>query len=74
MLVDPNHEFPDVLTQLCGTQAKYPPGGAYPATTNSGFVASYATLDSQNPDKIMQCYSTNQLPVLQFPLSGVRCL
>jgi phospholipase C len=64
MLVDPNHEFPDVLTQLCGPQAKYPPGGAYPATTNSGFGVSYATLDSQNPDKIMQCYSTNQLPVL----------
>jgi phospholipase C len=64
MTVDPNHEFPDVLTQLSGPQAVYPPGGAYPATTNSGFVASFAALNPQNPGVIMQCYSPNQLPVI----------
>lgn len=64
MTVDPNHEFPDVLTQLCGPSAVYPPGGAYPPATNGGFVASYAALDTENPGNIMQCYSPSQLPVL----------
>src|SRR5689334_22397040 len=27
---DPSHEFPEVLVQLCGPGAVYPPGGAYP--------------------------------------------
>src|SRR5213078_1109889 len=40
--VDPGHEFPQVLLQLCGEGATYPSGGAYPAIANSGFVASYA--------------------------------
>ncbi len=65
MTVDPNHEFPDVLTQLSGPQALYPPGGAYPAIANSGFVASFAALNSQSPGVIMQCYSPNQLPVIK---------
>jgi len=64
MTFDPVHEFPDVLTQLCGPQATYPPGGAYPPATNGGFVASYAALDTQNPGNIMKCYSPSQLPVL----------
>jgi phospholipase C len=64
MTVDPNHEFPDVLTQLCGPSAVYPPGGAYPPATNGGFVASYSPLDTQNLGNIMQCYSPSQLPVL----------
>src|SRR5271168_2251299 len=37
MPVDPGHEFLDVLEELCGTNAAYPPGGAYPAVDNSGF-------------------------------------
>jgi phospholipase C len=64
MAFDPNHEFPDVLTQLCGPQASYPAGGAYPSVTNGGFVASYAALDPNDPGNIMRCYSTSQLPVL----------
>src|SRR5262252_9035966 len=30
MPVDPGHEFVDVLMQLCGLGAVYPPGAAYP--------------------------------------------
>src|SRR5690242_4410368 len=42
MPVDPPHEFPDILLQLCGPGATYHSGGAYPPTVNSGFVSSYA--------------------------------
>jgi hypothetical protein len=41
MPVDPGHEFPAVLEQLCGSGAVYARGGAYPAILNSGFAASY---------------------------------
>lgn len=57
--VDPNHEFPDVVTQLCG------PGGAYPAIDNSGFVASYMnTPGAKDPSEILKCFAPEQLPVL----------
>jgi phospholipase C len=71
MLVDPNHEFPDVVEQLCGPGAAYARGGAYPAIVSTGFVASYvaacaaANRGQNNPGEIMKCYSTaSQLPVL----------
>jgi phospholipase C len=65
MPLDPPHEFPDVLEQLCGAGASYAPGGAYPAIDNSGFVASYAAGGGQaNPAEIMRCFSPAQLPVL----------
>jgi len=69
MVVDPGHEFGDVLCQLCGPTAKYPKGGAYPPIDNSGFVASYAqacTAAKQNRPlgEIMNCYTPGQLPVL----------
>src|SRR4051794_6717678 len=38
---DPNHEFPEVLKQLCGEGAKYPVGGPFPAINNTGYAASY---------------------------------
>src|ERR1700721_912675 len=41
MVVDPGHEFPDVLCQLSGSTAVYSAGGNYPPIDNSGFVASY---------------------------------
>jgi phospholipase C len=64
--VDPGHEFPNVLVQLCGQGASYPAGGAYPPINNSGFVASYATSGGQaDPGEIMRCYSPAQLPVLK---------
>ena len=53
MPTDPGHEFLDVLQQLAGTGAVYPPGGPppgspppggpYPQINNSGFAANYAT-------------------------------
>ena len=64
MPVDPNHEFPDVLKQLCGPNASYAKGGAYPAIDNSGFAASYAASGGSAPGEVMKCYSPDQLPVL----------
>jgi len=42
MVVDPGHEFSDVLCQLCGADATYAPGGSHPSINRSGFMASYA--------------------------------
>ena len=71
MPVDPGHEFLDVLEELCGTNAAYPPDGSYPTINNSGFVSDYAfshTKDEGNAPgnygEIMKCYSREQLPVL----------
>jgi phospholipase C len=69
MVVDPGHEFTDVLCQLGGPAAKYNPGGAYPPVNNSGFIASYAEACSKahqqrNVTEILKCYSVDQLPVL----------
>ncbi len=69
--VDPGHEFLDVLEQLCGPNAVYSPGGAYPAINNSGFVSDYASSHTANEGnapgdfgRIMQCFAPNELPVL----------
>ena len=43
MTGDPGHEFADVLEQLAGAGATYPPGGPYPPITMSGFASNYAT-------------------------------
>ena len=65
MPVDPGHEFTNVLEQLCGSGAVYPPGGAYPAIDKSGFVASYAASGgSAAAGEILKCFSSEQLPVL----------
>jgi phospholipase C len=64
MQVDPDHEFLDVLRQLCGPTATYSPGGSYPAIDRSGFVASYVQSGGAQPGEIMKCYSPTQLPVL----------
>ena len=69
MVVDPGHEFTDVLFQLSGPAATYTRGGQYPPIDNSGFVASYAGVCSkvnQQRDvaEILKCYSPDQLPVL----------
>src|SRR6476646_674252 len=62
---DPDHEFPQVLMQLCGQGATYPAGGPYPPIANSGFAASYAAGGGQaEPGEIMRCFSPSQLPVL----------
>src|ERR1022692_3580336 len=65
MPLDPNHEFTDVLHQLCGPNAVYPKAGAYPPINDSGFVSSYAASGGSNaPAEIMKCYTPDQLPVL----------
>lgn len=65
MPVDPGHEFTNVLEQLCGSGASYPPGGAYPAINKSGFVASYAASGgSAAPGEVLKCFAPEQLPVL----------
>jgi phospholipase C len=69
MVVDPGHEFPDVLCQLCGPNATYPRGGSYPPIDDSGFMASYAEAcakanQTRDPGEIMKCYAPDQLPVL----------
>ena len=68
--VDPAHEFPDVLEQLCGTQVIYK-GGPYPSANNSGFVSNYAGSHSKeegnapgNFGQIMDGFTSEQLPVL----------
>jgi phospholipase C len=63
MKQDPPHEFKDTLLQLCGPGAKYE-AGKYPAINNSGFVASYAGCDPNNPGENMKCFSEQHLPVL----------
>src|SRR5580692_4754670 len=42
MPVDPGHEFLDVLEQLCGANASFTSGAAYPSINKSGFVSDYA--------------------------------
>ena len=65
MPLDPGHEFTDVLVQLCGPGAVYPPGGPYPPVSNSGYVDAYAgSGGGSNPGEIMKCFGPAQLPVL----------
>lgn len=69
MMVDPGHEFTDVLCQLCGPGASYVPGGSYPPINDSGFMASYAQAcakakQTRDTGEILKCYSPSQLTVL----------
>ncbi len=69
MIVDPGHEFTDVLCQLSGPGANYSPGGNYPPINDAGFVASYAEVcakENQQRDvtEILKCYAPDQLTVL----------
>jgi phospholipase C len=61
---DPGHEFEDAYEQLIGKDAIYTPGQPYPPTVNTGFVANYRGKDSAFPDKCMQVYTPEQLPIL----------
>jgi len=68
---DPGHEFEDTLTALCGKDAVYTPVlGGYPPINNSGFIQNYyAPKDpdskaSTTPERIMKCFSKDQLRVL----------
>jgi len=63
---DPGHEFANALIQLCGAGAVYPDPatGKYPPIDSSGFIASYRVSGAPTPDKIMKCFSPDQVPVL----------
>jgi phospholipase C len=65
MTAGPGHEFTDVLTQLSGPGATYPPDRQYPPINNSGYVEDYAASGGQqNPGEVMKCFAPSQLPVL----------
>jgi phospholipase C len=61
---DPGHEFDNTVVALCGHGVTYDrTTGIYPPIDNSGFIANYAK-DSSTPERIMHCFSPEQLPVL----------
>jgi len=69
--VDPDHEFKGTLTALCGQDAEYTPApGGYPKILNSGFIQNYYSpkdpddKGSITPERIMKCYSPDQLPII----------
>ncbi len=63
--VDPGHEFENTLVSLCGEGAVYNPvPGGYPPITNAGFIQNYKDNGSTTPDRIMNCYTAAQLPVM----------
>ena len=63
---DPGHSFGRTLTQLGGNGAQYPDSntGEYPEINNSGFIQAYLDIGSSTPNRIMDCFSKEQLPVL----------
>ncbi len=62
---DPGHEFKETVVALCGEGAVYNPvPGGYPPVNNSGFIANYRDNGSPTPERIMRCFSPEQLPVL----------
>jgi phospholipase C len=63
---DPSHEFSDVMRQLAGPGAQHPDPVThnYPSYTGKGFVDSYSANKSNDPGRVMNCFSPEQLPVL----------
>jgi Phosphoesterase family/FG-GAP-like repeat len=59
---DPGHSFDAQLIQLCGYDAKYPPGGPYPPVNNSGFATSYGLGEDRDPADVMRGYAEDDLP------------
>jgi phospholipase C len=65
MRYGPHHDFDDVLAQLTGGEAVYPPGGSYPPINNAGYVLNYAPGgNGDSTDEVMRCFRPEQLPVL----------
>ena len=71
VLVDPAHEFTDVLEQLCGVHAVFEPGKPYPPVQNIGFVSDFARSHTKdegdavgNFGQIMEGFRPEKLPVL----------
>ncbi|HYL45870.1 MAG TPA: alkaline phosphatase family protein [Candidatus Limnocylindrales bacterium] len=69
MKKDPYHEFEDVLEQLCGHGAVYPPGGPYPAINNSGYLSNFIEKagGSASPCDVMKSFAPPGSPGLTTP-------
>ncbi len=64
---DPAHGFNDVVQQLSGVAATYPPNGPFPKIDMSGFAANFAAqLPPANTASIFKGFTPQQLPVLNF--------
>jgi phospholipase C len=64
---DPAHGFIDVLQQLSGATATYPPNGPFPKIDMSGFAANFAgQLPPAHTASIFKGFTPQQLPVLNF--------
>jgi phospholipase C len=72
---DVQHQFTDVILQLCGTAHENLNGSPYPMVNNSGFVTDYAAFgDKANPGEPMRCFSPEHVPVLtQLAKEFVLC-
>lgn len=57
---NPREDYPSMLEQVFGTETP----GAGARADMSGFVASYAKADPADPGRVMQCFSPEQLPIL----------
>jgi phospholipase C len=58
---DPGHEFEHTLTDLCGPNNTYSPGGIYPPITNFGFVYKYTAQGSKHPVRVMEVCGPGQV-------------
>ncbi|MGZ4959791.1 MAG: alkaline phosphatase family protein [Methylomonas sp.] len=62
--IDPSHNFPGVLEELCGAGTTYVSGQPYPPINNSGFVSVHAKSHPDQPDVAMHCFTPDQVPVI----------
>ena len=63
----PDHQFNDVLIQLCGPafDNKDPNGAPYPAVNGTGYAAAYGiTHGKAQAGQAMACFSRNELPII----------
>ena len=62
---DPGHDFDNTLRQLCGANTDWDTvKPVYPQPDNSGFIADYLGRGANLPERVMACFSEEQLPVL----------
>jgi phospholipase C len=67
MLSGPNHQFNDVLIQLCGPtfDNKELNGSPYPTVNGTGYAAAYGITNGKaQAGQAMACFSQNELPTL----------
>ena len=81
MPTDPGHEFLDTLEQLAGPGAVYVSGKPYPPIVNTGFVANYATTETEwvlnpftgQPYPYGPSYPSNRLPTRSEVGDVMKC-